>query len=104
MTEIPEGIEKEGIFKHLFEEAKYYNLNKKDQEQYEADLKVYRDIVNVIDTAKIEGKIEGKLEGKEEEKIEIAKNMLKDNMEIKLIAKFTELSESRILEIKGDLH
>ncbi len=63
LTSIPESIESEGVFKHLFEEAKYSKLSKDEQMQYEDDLKIYRDMVNVISTAKIEGIAEGIAEG-----------------------------------------
>ena len=48
-----------------------------------------------------EGKVreEGREEGAEEEKIKIAKEMLKRNMPIDVIAEITELSENQVKEL-----
>ena len=43
-----------------------------------------------------EGKAEGKAEGKIEEKLEIAKNMLKDGMNLEIVMKYTGLSKEKI--------
>ena len=51
---------------------------------------------------KREGKMEGKLEGKREGKIEIAKNLLKANMEINFISQTTGLSIEEIQKLKKD--
>ena len=54
------------------------------------------------DEGKTEGRIEGRIEGKREEKIEIAKNMLKDNVDINLIKKYTNLTEEEITELEEE--
>jgi predicted transposase/invertase (TIGR01784 family) len=46
--------------------------------------------------AERKGKRKGKQEGKQEGKIEIAQRMLKDNLPLESIAKYTGLSESDI--------
>ena len=51
-------------------------------------MKVYRELINSIDTACSEGKIEGK--------IEVAKASLAQNIDIKTIALITGLSEEEI--------
>lgn len=51
------------------------------------------------DEGKIEGKIEGKLEGKTEGNVKIIKEILKDNVDIKLISKYTNKSEEEISKI-----
>ena len=43
-----------------------------------------------------EGRIQGVTEGRNERNIEIAKNMLSENMDINLIMKLTNLSEEEI--------
>ncbi len=53
-----------------------------------------------ISNAQEEGKIEGKIEGKKEEKIEIAKNMLAENIDIETITKVTGLTKEEIEELK----
>ncbi len=44
-----------------------------------------------------------RLEGLEQGKIEIAKSMLKDNLSIELILKYTGLSEKEILRIQENI-
>ncbi|MCK5808359.1 PD-(D/E)XK nuclease family transposase [bacterium] len=106
MTEIPKGIGKAGVFKHLFKEAEFSKLTQKEQSKYEADLKVYRDYTNTVDTARIEGKAEGieqerRMQGERrtQEKIETAKEMLSDEVPIKTIAKYTKLSIKEIQKL-----
>ena len=47
-----------------------------------------------------EGKAEGISEGKNERNIEIAKNMLKDNISVEFISKYTSLSIDEIKNLK----
>ena len=47
-------------------------------------------------------KEEGKTEGKREEKIEIVKNMLKENFEISMISKITNLTEEEITALEEE--
>ena len=46
------------------------------------------------------GYIDGKAEGKNERNIEIAKNMLKENIDIELISKVTGLNPEEIEKLK----
>ncbi len=48
----------------------------------------------------IEGIKEGKEEGIKERNIAIAKNMLKDNLDIKTICKYTGLSKEEVESLK----
>lgn len=50
-------------FTHFFEQAKIAVLSDEEYQAYEDSLKVYRDLTNVIDTAKQEGEEKGRLEG-----------------------------------------
>lgn len=52
-----------------------------------------------IQEGKAQGLQEGKVQGKKESQIEIAKNMLKENMDIAIISKLTGLSEVEIKEL-----
>ena len=63
---------------------------------YEESLNHYRDINNVINSAKREGKEEGREEGREEKKREIALNMKADGMAVELIEKYTGLTAEEI--------
>ena len=56
----------EKIFSQLFEQAEIAQYDKKEYQQYEASLKQYRDLKNVIDTAKEEGIEEGMEKGIEQ--------------------------------------
>jgi len=72
--------------------AEIANYNEKERDRYEASLKVYRDMKNVIDTAFDDGIAEGIIKGK----IEIAKLMKNTNEPIEKITMFTGLSEEEI--------
>ena len=51
---------------------------------------------------KDEGKTEGRIEGKRDRTIEIAKNMLKDNVDINFIKKYTNLTEEEITVLEEE--
>ena len=51
---------------------------------------------------KDEGKTEGRIEGKRDRTIEIAKNMLKENFEISMISKITNLTEEEITALEEE--
>jgi len=93
LDRIPEDL-KESIFLKLFETAEIAKFNQEEYRAYEDSLKYYRDLKNSIDYAKEMAKMEGKME--------IAKGMLKDNMSIELIIKYTGLSEEAINNLKNE--
>jgi predicted transposase/invertase (TIGR01784 family) len=53
-----------------------------------------------VQKVKMEGKLEGKIEGKLEEKIEVAKNLLKEGIDISVIIKATGLPEEDVKKLK----
>ena len=59
-----------------------------------------RDIRNQIAFAKDKGFEEGREEGKIKKQLETARAMLDDNMDPKLISKYTGLSEEQIAALK----
>jgi len=83
----------EKIFSKLFEQAEVANFTQEQLESYEESIKVYRDYVNTLETAReearaegeqigikrgrVEGRAEGRAEGEHLAKIEIAKGMIK---------------------------
>ena len=71
-------------------------MNPEDRELYELRLKAIRDEMNI----RYSGYIDGKAEGKNERNIEIAQNMLKENINIELISKVTGLSLEEIENLK----
>lgn len=52
-----------------------------------------------LQEGKAQGLEEGLIKGKKENQIEIAKKMIKENMDVAIISKLTELSESEIKEL-----
>ncbi len=63
LDDIP-GKLREGIFEKFFSIAEISKMDPSDRGNYENSLKYYRDINNVVTTAKGEGREEGKAEGK----------------------------------------
>jgi predicted transposase/invertase (TIGR01784 family) len=64
LQERPRAMQ-ERVFARLFEAAEIARFNKEDRLGYEASLKTYRDLKNVVDTSFDEGKAEGLEEGLE---------------------------------------
>lgn len=79
----PKGLQ-DKIFKKLFEAAEIANFTIEERQAYEDSLKYYRDIKNVVDTAK------------EEKALEIAKTLKSNNISIELIMESTGLSKEEI--------
>jgi predicted transposase/invertase (TIGR01784 family) len=65
LQERPRALQ-ERVFARLFEAAEIARFNREDRLGYEASLKTYRDLKNVVDTSFDEGRAEGKAEGLEE--------------------------------------
>ena len=110
LQEIPQAL-KGDVIEKAFEKAEFINLPKVEQDKYHKNLKVYRDLINSLDTAheqgkvegKIEGKKEGKVEGKREEKIKIAKKLINANMPLDFISETTGLSIEEIESLRKEL-
>lgn len=92
LDNIPDRF-REKIFEKLFEVAEIAKFNHEQMQTYEDSLKYYRDMNNVVDTARGEGKVEGKME----EKIEIARKMLDKGFAIDQIIEITGIDKSDIL-------
>jgi predicted transposase/invertase (TIGR01784 family) len=89
---IPKEFKNQKEFIEAFERAKIYNWNKDELEVYDyVSLREGRKR-SEIETAREDGKMEGKMEAK----IEIAKSMLKDNLPIEMIKKYSGLSKEEI--------
>ena len=75
-------------------------------EKYPKEKQMYEDIQTeefLQRISKNNFREEGFTKGKRENKIETAKKMLKDNMEIKIIEKYTGLTEKEIEEIRKQI-
>ena len=79
----------------LFKTAEIAKFTQKEYMSYEDSLKYYRDLKNSLDTAKEEGIIEGKIE----RSVEIAKSLLKNNIDIDIIIASTGLTKEQINNI-----
>jgi predicted transposase/invertase (TIGR01784 family) len=99
LQEIPLRF-KGDIIEKAFNRAEFINLPKAEQDKYHKNLKIYRDLVNSLDTAHAEGKLEGKLEGEKSKSIEIAKKSLSQNIDIQIIALITGLTTKEIKALK----
>lgn len=86
------SIFKDEVFIKAFEKAEIAKFGQAELENYEMNLKIYRDYKNTMDTAFEEGKIEGKIESK----IEIAKKLKDKGMDIHFIVETTGLTEKDI--------
>ena len=88
------------IFAKLFVAAEIAKFTPKEREAYEESLKYYRDIKNVVDTSREEGHKEGHKEGIEKgmeiRNIEIAKELKRNGVSVKIIIQSTGLSKEEI--------
>lgn len=98
LDRVPDKL-KEKIFERLFEVAEIAKFNREELMSYEDSLKYYRDLKNVIDTARQEGKLEGKLEGEREKTIEFIKKGIESGVSLELLSKLTGLSIDTIRHI-----
>ncbi len=97
LDRIPERL-KENIFLKLFEIAEISKFTQKEYQDYEDSLKYYRDLKNSLDTAREEGI----KEGERKKQMEIAKNLLKNGIDIDVIIKSTGLSKEDIEYLKNN--
>ncbi|MFV0506639.1 MAG: PD-(D/E)XK nuclease family transposase, partial [Bacteroidales bacterium] len=99
----PETL-RERVFTKVFEQAEISKFTPEERGDYESSLKYYRDIKNVIDTAKGEGFsegmekgiIEGMEKGKLEKNIEIARSMKSKGLDNYIITDITGLTKAEI--------
>jgi predicted transposase/invertase (TIGR01784 family) len=75
-------------FKQLFEIAKISNFKEEELMSYETEMKYYSDYVHTVAFAEKKGRIE------------TAKAMLKDDLDLALIARYTKLPKEEILALR----
>lgn len=98
----------ERIFKKIFEVAEIAKFSKTEQKEYEASLKNYRDLKNVVDTAHQEGfdegheerREQGREEGMNQRNYQIARQMKRDGEPTDKIQRYTGLSTDEIEAIE----
>lgn len=89
----------EKIFQKLFEAAEIARFTPKEREIYEDSLKYYRDIKNVVDTAREEGKEEGREEGERQSRLQTAHLMKQAGESREKIRQYTGLSDAEINQL-----
>ena len=65
LLERPAALQ-ERVFTRLFEQAEIAKLTKEERDEYAESVKVYRDLINVVNTAERKGKKQGFAEGRAE--------------------------------------
>jgi predicted transposase/invertase (TIGR01784 family) len=99
LDKVPDKL-RERVFEKLFETAEIAKFTPDQIRSYEDSLKYYRDLKNSLDTAKEEGIEIGVEKGREERNIEIAKELLKNGIDIDIISKSTSLTREQIERLK----
>ena len=79
--------------------AEIAQFNPGEAREYEASLKYYRDLQNVMDTAIGEAEARGREEGRQQEREEIARNLKRLGLSVSDIAAATGLSENEIGDV-----
>ena len=100
LTERPEELKQE-IFKLLFNSAELANFTADERAKYQLDMTTERDIKNQIEFARDEGREEGRVEGRVEGIRLSALNMLKDNLPVDTICRYTGLSEEEVEALRS---
>ncbi len=84
---------KEKIFLKLFKAAEISRLTPAEYKEYQASVNAYRDILNIQNTAFEKGEKKGIME--------VAKNLLKEGVDISIIINATGLTDKEINRLKG---
>ena len=92
---------KQEIFKLLFNSAELANFTADERAKYQLDMTTERDIKNQIEFARDEGREEGRVEGRVEGIRLSALNMLKDNLPVDTICRYTGLSEEEVEALRS---
>ena len=101
LDDIPPRL-REKVFLSLFEKASIARFEPEERQAYESSLKYYRDLKNVIDTARDEGREEGKKKVRLDEKRQLAIKMIGRVMNDEDIAELTGLSMADIAELRAN--
>ncbi|BDC98478.1 Rpn family recombination-promoting nuclease/putative transposase [Persicobacter psychrovividus] len=95
----------ERIFTKFFDNAEIAHYTPVERKAYEASLKVYRDLFNVIETAKSEAEKIGIEKGAQNEKNEFIKSLIQMNvLSDAQIAQSARVTEDQVKKIRKDLN
>lgn len=99
LMERPAALQ-ERVFQRLFKAAEIATYTPVERKEYEQSQRAYNDIKNAVESAKKEGeakgRVEGRIEGERAKAQKSAVAMKRDGMSVKLISKYTGLSEDEI--------
>lgn len=98
LLERPAALQ-ERVFSRLFEAASIARFTPTQLREYEDSVKAYRDIVNAVNTARMEGREEGIEKGREEERIGIARTLKQMGLDLPAIHKATGLPIEEIQKL-----
>lgn len=99
----------DSVFLQLFDVAELANLSRQEQASYQDSLKYYRDLNNVVDTARqegieqgqVEGRAEGRVEGERAARARIAASLI-GTLSTEKISEVTGLTIAEIRNIEKD--
>jgi predicted transposase/invertase (TIGR01784 family) len=95
---IPQALQAE-IFEEAFRVAEIAQFTREEIKAYEASLKYYRDMQNVMDTAIEEATAKGREEGRRREREDIARNLKRLGLPVSDIAATTGVSIDEIEQL-----
>jgi predicted transposase/invertase (TIGR01784 family) len=90
----------ERIFTSLFKHANIARFKPEERIAYESSLKHYRDLTNVVDTARTEGREEGRQEGKQEGRQEMVLNMLQAGLSEGQVMRIAQITADELAAMK----
>lgn len=105
--EIPLSLLGKSGYKKVLEIAAIGNLTPEEMNEYEQNLKIYRDNYSALKSAKEEAQAEGKAQGKVEgieigehkKALETARRMLADHEPLEKIVRYTQLPMEEIMAL-----
>jgi predicted transposase/invertase (TIGR01784 family) len=95
VDDIPDEL-KGDVIADAFDIAEFSKMKRVEQDKYQMNLKVYRDLVNSFDTATKDGWKLGLEQGEKQKAIEIAKMLLSIGDDMTKISKVTGLTIDEI--------
>ncbi len=107
LDNIPEEFKSDELIESAFDIASYAKLKPQDRDNYERNLKYYRDLINSFESLKMDGRnegiIEGKIKGEKQAKIEIAKKSILKGLNMNMISDLTGLNIEEIKKLQEEL-
>lgn len=98
---------KDSIIKKAVSQLEIISQNPENRWEYEIRQKALKDITTMKEGARGEGREEGraqgKSEGKMEGKVEVAKDMLREGLNLDFITKFTGFTKDELLKLQKDM-